>query len=549
MKKIVKTALAAVLVCFSSSLFAAEPESFLKDTTFGLFEDEVVDNFAWGLDDTDGLVLGGFRTTTANNKYFNIGAGAWIGSLWYSIYDTGTFKQDKSTTETVKNDVVAKDGVNTDYVNNDKTTAKTHDTNNGIRNDLYFSFSTGDWGIQSYWKIVDTTSGNYGKQTSYTEDKAAGTSRTTETKNSPRNATNTFGAYFNGIGTDSDLFVRLDQFEVAWYRNASNSSSSDVFKQNGATVTDATAGYNSRETKTISTYNTITPKVVGTFGMALPDFGSMTTQLLVKEEFKSTFGFHKFNETSTTVIENINEKTTEKGTRVSNQKMDFSWENTITPKFVFDFDVGERLSVKASAGAGIKVSGVTNNKAYTGTTTWNITSYDKVTKLTTKGYSKSVNQWGTANQQLEKVLTTEVTPDTTLALVYQVKPEKFNLNIGVNWKPGTFTWKNTTKTNQPVKQTSYSEYTTEAGEKYVQEDSESWVNRGDGPVAGDVTAETKTTEFNVSDAAEPVLKVGATWFMTEKASLDIAYTAGFATLKFWDGLMNSFVKLEFSVKF
>ena len=558
MKKTVKAALFAALVCFSSTLFAAEPVSFLKETTFDLFEDETVDNLAWGLEDDEGLVLGGFRTTTSDNKYFNIGAGAWLGGLWYSIYDDGTFKQDKTTTETVKNDVVAKDGVNTDYVDNDKSTTKTHDTSNAIHNDLYLSFSTGDWGIQSYWKIDDTTGGDYGKQTSYTEDKAAGTSRTTETVNKPRNATNTFGAYFKGVGTDSDFFVQLDQFEVKWENNESNSTYSDTFKQNGATYTGDVDGnniidwrdYNTREQKTINTTNKITPKIVGTMGIALSDLGSMSTQLLIQEAFDCTLGFNKYNQSRTTVTENFNTKTTEKTSSTSNQKMNFSWNNKITPKFVFDFDVGERLSVKASAGTGIKLSGETNNKAYTGTYTSNTTTYNKITKLTTKNNSKSVSQWSTANEQLEKVFKTELTPETALALVYQVKPEKFNLNVGVQWKPGTFTWKVTTKTNQPVKEPSYGEYIDEAGEKYVTTDSVSWNSRGDGPGTDDVTPETKKTEFDVTQASQPLLKVGATWFITEKASLDITYTnGGFNTLALWNGLMNSNVKLEFAVKF
>lgn len=561
MKKMVKAALAAVLVCFSSSLFAAEPESFLKGTTFGLFEDEVVDNLAWGVEDTTGLVLGGFNSSNFN---FNIGTGAWLGDFWWSLYDTGRFITDNTTkTESVTNDVVAKDGINTDYTDVDTSSTKNRAAAKNLKNDLFVSFSTGDWGIQSYWKINDTTpAGDYGKKTSTTEDHAAGTSATEEQKIGRYNGTNTFGVNFNGIGAseigDVDLYFQLNNFELAWTKNTNNTEFSKTYKQNGATYTGGSypiwqgstpVDYNTLKDINKNSTNTFKPSISGEMGLSLPDLGSMTTAFILGEKFTATLEAPKSDRTVNYVEENFNEKITTKITQKSNEKMRFSWENTFTPKFIFDFDVGERLSIKASAGTDITISGNTNNKAYTGTTIQEETTYNKITKLTSKDYYKSVNNWSGGNQ-LPKVFTTKLSPETALALVYQVKPEKFNLNLGVNWKAGTYTWTTTKNTKQPVKQTSYGEITDEAGNKTVYTDSVNWVNRGDGTGANDATAETKVTSFVATAAAAPVLKLGVTWFITENATLDIAYTnGGFTNLTLWNGLMNSNLKLMFSVKF
>lgn len=562
MKKMVKAALAAVLVCFSSSLFAAEPESFLKDTTFGLFEDEVVDNFAWGLDDTTGLVLGGFRSSDYN---FNIGAGAWLGPLWWSIYDTGSFAATITNNKSVKNDAYAEDGINTDYVDVTTDTWKNRNPANNLKNDLFVSFSTGDWGIQSYWKLDDTTpAGNYGKSTEYDEDKATGYARSKESNIGKYKAKNTFGANFSGIGAselgDVDFYVQLDNFEVEWGKTANNESYTESYKQNGVTYTggqhypDQTNNptwyydYNTIDHKVKDTNNTFKPSVSAQMGFSLPDLGSMTSKFILGEKFTGTLDFNKNVTTNTYVEEDFNSKTTTKTSSSSNEKMKFSWENTLSPIFVFDFDVGERLSIKASAGADVTLKGKTNNRPYTGTWIEEKTVYDKINKTTTKQYQKNVDQWN--GGQLEKEFETSVKPNTALALVYQVKPEKFNLNMGLELNVGTFTWTTTTKTNEAVKTTQYGEYTDDAGTKWVYQDDVTITNRGDGAGHNDVTAETKETKFVSKAAVAPNLKIGATWFITENASLDIAYTGtGFNNISLWNGLMGSNLKLMFTVKF
>ena len=204
MKKTIRAALIAAVVCFSSSLFAAEPVSFLKETTFNLFEDSTVDNFAWGLEDANGLVLGGFNSA---DYYFNLGVGRYIGSYWYSIYETGYIANDKRTKESVKNDAVAKDGVNVDFV--DKTKDKEIEDHIDFSNLLYLSFATDTWGLQLGWKINRADpdpNGNLTPNTDNNEHKESYT--TTEVVNKhdvstkPEYMENAFSVEFKGIQTD-----------------------------------------------------------------------------------------------------------------------------------------------------------------------------------------------------------------------------------------------------------------------------------------------------------------------------------------------------------
>ena len=593
MKKLFKAAIAVALVCFSSTLFAAEPISFLKGTTFGLFEDETVDNLAWGVEDADGLVLGGFNSS---NYRFNIGAGAWFGSLWWSVYDTGTFFDATKKTQSVTNDVVAKDGVNTDYVNKDSSTKKTGDAtaghwedkngdgvqdagewvnpNKDLNNELYLSISNGDWGIQSYWKYYEWTSlslgdeydplnpvvpTEFGKSTESEEDKSLGTSRTKTSKNSPFQGRNVFGANFNGIGAseigDVDFYVDLKNFQVDWERYANNGSYSETYKQNGSTYTGGTyngSNYNTIKASQKNSQNILKPSVSAEMGLSLPDLGAMSTKFILGETFTASMKFVKQESTVSLVEENFNTKTTRKMTGKGNDKVTFAWANTLTPKFVFDFDVGERLSVKASAGVSIFMRSNTNDENQTVTYIEESSTYDKINKTTTKSYYKNVFLPSGTVTQVEKEFQTQLNPTTALALVYQVKPEKFNLNMGVKWDVGKFTWTTVTKTNTSVKETTYATSTNSAGSKTVTQDEVNYI-KAEGPGKDGGAEETKETSYKADYAAAPVLNLGATWFITEKASLDMAYSWGFNNLRIFNGgqggLLGSEIKLMFSVKF
>ncbi len=551
MKKTLTGAFAAVLVCFSSVLFAAEPQSFLNETTYSLFKDETVDNFAWGLDEAKGLVLGGYNSST---QYFNIGAGAWLGSNWYSLYDTGTFYAGISDYQKVTNDSVAEDGVNTDYTNVSTDKGKYRLNNNSINNELYFSFSNGNWGMQSYWKVSDTTgTGNPGKRTQSGENKAAGTSWTREDKDNIYNGTNTFGFNFNGVNTadpeSGDLYFQLNNFEVKWDNSTNNNEYTLKNKQNGSV-------YRTEKGKTENYRNVFYPKVSGEMGFAFSDLGSLSTRFVLEEEFDCSFTIGKNQTVTTTVNDNFNTKTTTKVTEKNGVANPFYWNNTLTPKFLFDFDVGERLNVKAKVAAGIGVYNLPFGASRTNTKITETNTYNKLDKTTTKSYRKEVSL-PTSGGALIRTQTTDsviayVFPITSLALEYQVKPGKFNLSMGVEWDPGSFFWQFNTTKNKTLKESVYEESTNEAGTKTVIEDSVNYY-RGDGPGTNDATEESKETVFYAYSANTPTLKLGASWFITEKAALDIAYTGGFTALRVFNGgnggLLGSELKLMFSVKF
>ena len=555
MKKLVKTALAAVLVCFSSSLFAAEPVSFLNDTTYELFEDETVDNFAWGLKDEDvkGIVLGAFDSSSYN---FSIAAGAYLGNAWWSLYDTGDFFADITKTRSVTNDAVAADGINTDYVDVESDTYKTRNNDNYINNELYLSYATDSWGLQSYWLLTDTTGdGKFGKETKTAEAHVTGQSDKTVTKISKYDGTNTFGANFKGFAlTDIGslgMYFQLNNFEVAWENTSTTTKVEDSNKQNGFV-------YSSTSSKEKDAHNKFTPRVSGEMGFDLPEIGSLSTKLVVKDELWLSFGIRNNKNVVTTVAETADQKvtTTTTTTRDYHNATDlFTISNTISPSLVFDFNVGERLSVKASAGFDLEVANEPGYKVATQTKVVETTTYDKNNKTTTKNYKKDVTAVTSTNPTLPPAqyvnsINTTATVNTALALVYQVKPGKFNLNMGLKWNPATLSWANTTAKNYSYKTSSYESNTNSAGSTTVSKDEVTWHTK-DTAAAGDGTPESKNTDFDLAAAGTPELKIGATWFITPKASLDIAYDAEFnpGTLKFLTGLLDSSLKLMFSIKF
>ena len=565
MKKMVKAAIAAVLVCFSSSLFAAEPASFLKTTTNGLFEDETVDNLAWGLKDEDvkGMVLGSFD---AGAKYqFSLGAGAFLGDLWWSVYDTGDFSASINKQQNVTNDAVAGDGVNTDYIDVTSNTYKTRSAANAINNELYVSFANDDWGLQSYWKVSDTTgTGNFGKQVQTDEAHDTAYATNTTTKINRYQAHNILGANFKGISTsdigDLDLYFQLNQFEVDWFANLYSKKVDYEAKQNGVAIFyDGTTDKNSNTKENINRFG---PKVSGEMGLTLPDLGGLSTKFILGESFWCQFGFRDYKTVTTNINENMGQKVTTVTTSTYKYKEAadrFQWKNILTPVFVFDFDAGERLRVKASAGATVTMNNTPGKKYNTRTTVTETTTYNKENKTTTKNYTKNVYVEGSLTPatvtQVTDVITTTAEINTKLALVYQVKPEKFNLNLGVKWNPTTLTWVTTKKTNQTFVTSQYAESTNAAGGKTVTTNQTDYF-RMDGTSADDATQESKSTAFTLAGAGDTELSIGATWFMNNKVTMDIAYDAAFNTTTgislfgiLTPGLLTSTLKLMFTVKF
>ena len=554
MKKMVKAALAAALVCFSSSLFAAEPVSFLKSTTYNLFEDETVDNLAWGVEDADGLVLGGY------NSGIDLDIGARIGNLWWSIYDVASIYSKITSTQTVNNDSVARDGINTDYVDVRRTTNKSiGNGENTVSNDLYLSFAADDWGVQSYWKFYNDADNYTLKSTTDDEKKASGYKYDYANKRSAFNGSNTFGANFKGIGlsemNDADLYLQLNNFEVKWANESVKREYKNSYKQNG--VAYSVAGDNDTY-KYKRSYNVITPKFVGEMGFNLPELGALSTKFVLTEDFSCDIGFAKTVEDTTAITETNFSKATTKTTTTTkrNDGTDrFSFDNTITPALVFDFDVGENVSVKGSTSVGINTYTTPGDKRTVTTTVTEGTTYNKVTKLTEKTYSKTVDMGANQGYLLSDSFTTSLDFATALAVVYQVKPEKFNLNFGLAWNAGSLSWTTTTSKNVTTKETSYGTYTNEAGEKFVTADSVNYYRRDAATDDANNTSaeESKTTVYTADFTGDPEISIGSNWFLNDKVQLDMMYTAIFnpTALKVMGtgSLLEQSFAVQLSVKF
>lgn len=556
MKKMVKAALAAALVCFSSSLFAAEPVSFLKGTTFGLFEDETVDNLAWGVEDADGLVLGGY------DDGIDLGIGARIGDLWWSIYDTANISTSITTQQTVNNDSVAKDGINTDYVDVTKSTSKNNTTNN-IWNDLYLSFAGDDWGVQSYWLYSNYATGLIGKQTSEDESHSAGTKTSSENKYNRYNGTNTFGANFKGIGlsemNDADLYLQLNMFQVQWSNSSEKHEYKNTWKQNGAAYSAAhVAGQDDYDSYSYKKNNNrIWPAFEAEMGFNLPDFGALSTKFVLTDSFNVRFGWAKATTVTTDVVETNFSKSTTKTTKTvadGNSDYRFRVYNSITPKLVFDFDVGERVKVKASAEVGVITYNTPATKKTVTTTVTTTENYDKVTHLKNSSYQKTVNYTG--DQYEDNKFTTSLAPETTLAVVYEVKPEKFNLNFGLSWNAGYLSWVTTTRKNVVTKDTNYKTSTNTAGDKTVEIDTVTYSRRDtSADQANDAAQEYKNTVYTANFTGTPKISIGSNWFLNDKVQLDMAYTGAFKVDDIsvmgngTDSLLENSFAIQLSVKF
>ena len=545
MKKLLKVAMAAAMVCLSASLFAAAPQSILKGTTFNLFEDEVVDNFAWGIDDSKGIILGGVNAL----GNFSIGTGFYTGDLWFSILDEGYFRANTTTTESTNKDSVAKDGINTDYTDVESSKGNNRNNSNNIWNNLYFSFSNGDWGMQAYWLTNDWTgNGPFGKYSNSTQDHDTKTEVKTEGKIDKYNGSNTFGANFKdvGINTGSDLYFQLNYFQVKWNSSKNNSEETVKSYYDGKLV-------NTNTTKSVNSSNWFYPSFRGEMGMNMNGAGALSTKFILGEYLWCGFGFDKNESSTTNVADNTNTKTTTKSTNSYTYDNAFRWSNTLTPKFVFDIDAGERLSVKASASIGINLNnGNPSVKNAVSTNTSTTTTYYKNDKTTTKSYSKSTYS-GAGNYT--DYFNFSLSPETDLAFVYQVKPQKLNFNFGLSWNNGTLSWETTTIKNHDGKSTYYSEFTNAAGQT-TKNDSKNDVKL-DTTAKGDDIPESKETVFTSNLAnSNTAFNLGISWFVTEKATLDISYNGSLygPNLRIFGngstpGLLDSQLKLMLAVRF
>lgn len=534
MKKLLKKMLSLVSVAFMvQAIFAQMPNSNTKIVTKDLITDEIVDNLDTGAEGQKSLFFGGYDST---NKLIQAGYGQGFGdALWFSLYDGYYLYGNTSNTDSATSDSVARDGVNIDYTDNsNKATIKGY---NNLKNNLAFSMyinkkigGTFFWNTDTIWDnyydntdptgaLLGTTNTTSTLITTTTSSSTESTSNGTKTNtiyNALNNkfAKNTFGLNFNGVSTpnlfgDLNFYVALNAISVGIDNRYINIGYDKTSTLNGFKTPTGTASYTGTHN-----LNKITPALefeTGITGKKLWDV--VTPSFILIENFQMTFrkyeNSYNYNQLTTNTV-------TEEETRNTNYELNpgkyKDWKNTLTPRADFSFDLGERITLKTRAQAEVSFGNVYTAADRT-TTTITTTTEDKITGDTR--ITKQVTTTGSATNKDE--FTTKVTPKFDVGLVYQVVPGKFNVNIGMGAKSGVLTWTKTTTTNSNIPRIDTTTTTNYAGEEVTY--STITVGNGDGPAAGDATAETKETNFTSSTPSVNAA-IGFTLFLGEHAQLD-----------------------------
>lgn len=529
-------ALAAGILTMGGA-FAQTPASNTNTVTSGLIEDEIVDQLDTGVEGKDFLFFGGYGL---NTRQIQLGAGKFFGKgMWFSLYD-GYFTDANTTEEeSVKKDAVATDGVNIDYTDN-SATANTSGSSR-IKNDLAFSmYLFNKIGGTAYWNMDSTSYKGYAATdpTGALEDKYGSTTTNDDTENHAdgtasdktytalenKKSTNTFGINFNGIRTpdlfgDLKFYVSLGSVQLTMEKRYINLAYSTKTSLNGSPVD----GDDKKHPEYSGTYKymTFTPSLSGELGMTLPKMWDCVTPEFTLGEtfamaFKSNSNTYNYAENTANNSTSLVRKTTDYN---MNQGKYLGWKNTMTPKFVFDFDFTERLELKASVSTPFSLEGVsTGADSYTTKETIRTTTVATGEVTTTE----TVTTGGTARNT--DTFTTTLTPSFAMGFVYKVVPEKFNINMGVTASTGSLTWKKTTTTNSNIPEVRTTTFT----DAYGHTTTTSVVNtptNGDGVGAGDATAESQQHNFTAATPSATA-RIGFTWFFGDKAQVDAFLISG-----------------------
>ena len=281
---------------------------------------------------------------------------------------------------------------------------------------------------------------------------------------------------------------------------------------------------------------TIRPEVEGEVGFNLKAWGVAKPSVAIVENFNIGFDIKNYNTSYSTTTNTTGTKTTKTVDYEQTAGSKLDWTNTLTPKFGLDFDLDEKLTLKTEVSAAVGVT-MTNTEVDTYKTTTTTKKLNKETGLYET--NSVVTSEGAVNnsdgkKQNTNYFRTSVNPEFKLGLVYKVIPGKTNINFGVDVAPGAYLWEvtdttnanintiQTTKTTDSQGNTTTSKAVTIASNDTEKRFSETW--------CGDTTA-----TFNI----------GATWFFTENAKLDVWYQNDFTSL-FSDS--NEF-GVDFSVMF
>lgn len=538
MKKIVSGLL--LTACAAGLTFAQT--SRVKTATAGLIEDGVIDNLDFGFDEDEegkGIVFFGTNATSVD-----AGWGQYMAdSLWLSVYDRYNFYGSRTNTDSVSKTYGSADGVDVDYT--DPTKTSTVDTSSKY---FYNKLAVGialnkSMGFQPYWTanwtkynaIPTITSGAAVTGTTTTESTESSTTTTgtktgseyTDVKN--RAHTNIFGVNFSGIESpklwgDHELYFGLNEVRLGLYRRELSSSLSTFTRVNGTTTQSVGAEGENREGSYIE------PGINLELGFGLGELGPAKVSFTLEEDFAIRFDLSESTSSYTRVVDNTTTKTTTSTSYEKNYGDYKHWENTLTPKFDFDFDLDERLTLKTRASFALGFE-----KDFNGGDTQNVvtrtTFYDKSSNNTTVTTTNVKSSDGTQDVD---IFTTTITPEFDFGVVFKAVPDRLNVNFGAVVTTGTFTWRKTDKTN-----TNENTVTTTTNKDALgNETTTTTVN-----VSAD-GAESSQVYFN-NGATSARLYLGLTWFFNPNVKMDVYYS-NLATSFF--NTTNTF-GIDFAIKY
>ncbi len=523
-----KMMLAVAALIFGAAILTAQT-SEVKRAASDLIEDGAIDSLAFGTEDNDGLTFVQFNDGAA---FINFGWGKWLGdSFWLSIYDSlynnnGSLSNGVNLNKTYG----TKDGINVDYTDTRKQDTVGYNTWN-LDNTFGLGLGFGNFGTQILWRAnwyqsqrpssIDNGNNIFNSQdvTQTVSDENPSTpagSKTTEKydkiKNYRRN--NNFIVNFDGAGVkdvgDSEFYFELKKIVFNWENTTRANDYSNITNVNGKDTAKTTAN-------AAGIFNTFNPGLTFELGMNLKEGDYATTKLVLEDTFGMTFYGDKQNKSYTTVTDNLTSTTTTTTEYSINRGKYLVLGNTLTPKFVFDFDLDEKLQLVGQISAGI-YTGHSNNKSNTYKKVVTNKTLDKTTgDYTTNTVTTTTGSSGGVDTNN---LTISVTPEYSLGLVYQVNPGKMNINFGVNVSRAPYQWQIAESTNANINTVTVTEKTDKLGNTT----GDKTVNVANGGT------ESKTVTYSAPWSTTTSLKLGATWFFTENVKLDVYWANSFTNL-------------------
>jgi len=518
----------AALAFCAAIVTAATPTSQVKKATANLIGDGAIDDLAFGNEEGKGIFFG--QVSSSGNVELGWGK-AFSDTLWISLYDgidiNGTEKSKESVTKVYGFNRDSNDEVNYDYFDERPRTLSS-DTGNNFK--FYNDFAVGvglnnKFGVQAVWtadwaekKNVALSFGDGGAelsaQTATVKDETTNSSTGLSTskefskiKNFNRKNTITFN--FKGAGIEDDdevaFYAKLNSVYTDLNFNTKSNNYTESTTYLGATKESITAdGIN----QTI----TIRPGLEAEVGFNLANWGVAKPKVYFQDNFKIGFDIVKDNTNYNKVVETSTTRTTTDKTYEKTPGKKLDWSNTFTPAFVLDFDLLDNLTLKAGAGVGVNLS-QQNVKAYKTKVVTTTTTYNKATGLS----SSTTSTVEAGASQDTKTFTTSVNPGIALGLVYGIIPEKTNINFGVAVNPGQYKWTTTETTNSNINTVTTTDSKDINGETSSSR-TVSLATAAEEKLEKEFNAGTTTARFNI----------GATWFFTENAKLDVYYANDFS---------------------